>query len=73
MVRAAISGTFPLLQMGVTLVVSLALIAACVRLAAYILQFEDVMLGSYGGSLNKFFKERVLRRQPAKAERSAKP
>ena len=67
MVRAAVSGTFPLLQIGVTLFVSLALIAVCVRLAVFILQFEDVMLGSYNGSLNKFFNERILRRkQPAR-------
>jgi ABC-type Na+ efflux pump permease subunit len=66
MVRAAISGTLPWLQTGVTILVSLALIALCLRFAAFILRFEDVTMGSYSGGFNRFFKERVLRRnQPA--------
>jgi sodium transport system permease protein len=72
MVRAAVSGSFPLLQIGVTLAVSLALIGLCVRLAAFILRFEDVMLGSYGGSLKRFLKERVLRSKAAKAKGGAR-
>jgi sodium transport system permease protein len=71
MVRSAIAGAFPWVQIGVTLAVSVILIAACVRLAAFILQYEDVMLGSYNGSLNKFFKERILgRKPPASASRN---
>ena len=62
MVRAALAGSFPLLPMGITLVVSAALIAGCVRLAAFILRFEDVVLGSYRGTFNQFFKERLLGR-----------
>jgi sodium transport system permease protein len=61
-VRAALSGTFPWLQIGITLAVSVGLIALCLRLAATILQFEDVMLGSYSGSLARFFRARVLGR-----------
>ena len=64
MVRAALAGAFPWAQIGLTIAISLALIAGCIRLAAFVLQFEDVVLGSYGGSLNKFFQERVLRRKP---------
>lgn len=67
MVREAISGTFQVTLIALTVIVSLALIASCVRLAGFILQFEDVVLGSYHGSFNKFFQERILRRtRPAR-------
>jgi len=62
MVRTAISGTFHWVPIIVTLTVSVALIAVCIRLAAFILQFEDVVLGSYSGSFNQFFQERVFGR-----------
>ncbi len=62
MVREAIGGAFHWAQIGVTLAVSLGLIALCLRLAAFILQFEDVLLGSYKGSLLKFLQERMLKR-----------
>jgi sodium transport system permease protein len=62
MVREAISGTFQWTLIVLTVLVSVALIAGCVRLATFILQFEDVMLGSYHGSFNKFFRERIFRR-----------
>jgi sodium transport system permease protein len=61
-VREAIGGVFHWPQIGVTLAVSMLLIAACLRLAAFILQFEDVVMGSYSGSFARFFRERVLRR-----------
>jgi sodium transport system permease protein len=65
MVRAALSGAFPILPICVTVAVSVALIAACLWLAAFILQFEDVMLGSYNGSFRKFIQERLRpRRSP---------
>jgi sodium transport system permease protein len=67
MVRAALAGAFPILQIGLTLAASLALIAACLRLAAFVLQFEDVMLGSYNGSFRKFIRERVWQRRPSAA------
>jgi ABC-type Na+ efflux pump permease subunit len=66
MVRAAISGSLPWIQIGVTILVSLCLIALCLKFAAFILRFEDVTMGSYSGGFNRFFKERVLRRnQPS--------
>jgi sodium transport system permease protein len=70
MVRTAIGGTFPWVQIGITLAVSVALIAACVWLASFILRFEDVVLGSYSGSFNHFIQERVLgRKKTAKRTR----
>ena len=69
MVRETISGTFHWLPIGVTVLVSLAIIGLCIRLAAFILQFEDVVTGSYNGSFGKFLKDRMLKRN--KAQRSA--
>jgi hypothetical protein len=63
MLRSAVSGEFPWLQICLTVVVSLAVIAACVRIATLILQFEDVVVGSYSGSPIKLLRERVLRRK----------
>jgi sodium transport system permease protein len=65
MIREALSGVFHWGAIGLTLLVSTALIAIAVRLAAFVLQFEDVMLGSYGGSFFKFCRERLFRRPPA--------
>jgi sodium transport system permease protein len=62
LVRSVLAGTFPWLQIGITIVVSLLIIALCIRLAAFILNFEDIMIGSYNGSLKQFFRERILRR-----------
>jgi len=62
MVREALSGTFHWPQIGITLAMSLLAIALCIRAAAYILQFEDVVLGSYNGGLKRFFRQRILKR-----------
>ena len=61
MIREVLTGTFHWTAIMVSFLVSLILIALCLRLASYILKFEDVMTGSYGGSFARFFKERVLR------------
>lgn len=62
LIRSVVGGAFPWPQIAITLVVSGLLIAACLRFAAFILRFEDVMLGSYSGSLKRFLVERVFRR-----------
>lgn len=61
MVRETFSGHFNPAAMLVTTLVSLAVIALCLRLAAYILQFEDLVVGSYSGSLPKFLRQRLSR------------
>lgn len=68
-VRSAVAGSFPLLQIAVTATGSVAVIVACVALATVILRFEDVVVGSYSGSLGTFVKQRLLgkRRGPAGA------
>jgi sodium transport system permease protein len=70
MVREALAGRFPWLEMGISVVVSLALVGLALKVAAYILEFEDVLVGSYAGSFGRFFKQRMLgrRRKGAAAE-----
>jgi hypothetical protein len=64
MIREAILGRLPWPQIAVTILSSVALIAVCVRVATAILRFEDVMIGSYGGSFARFFSSRILGRTP---------
>jgi sodium transport system permease protein len=61
-VREAISGTFHWAQIGVTILVSLAVITASLFAAAFILKFEDVVTGSFTGGPSRFLRERVLGR-----------
>jgi len=63
MVREALSGVFHWLQISVTVVCSLLVIALCLRLATFLLQFEDVVLGSFNGSFNKFIRQRFRNRR----------
>jgi len=73
MVREAVTGAFHWPQIGVTIVVSLAVVAACVYAASLVLRFEDVVMGSYTGGLAGFLRERVLGRgrRPRGAEGGA--
>lgn len=63
MVREAIAGTFHAPQIAITLVSSAALVAGALALATAVLRYEDVVVGSYGGSLNTLVKERLLARR----------
>lgn len=71
-IREAVSGTFQWLPITISCVVSLGLIAACIRAITFILQFEDVMMGSYNGSIARFVRERLLKMKtrPAKPKDS---
>jgi sodium transport system permease protein len=64
LIRSVIAGVFPPVPIAITLVVSAAVIAASLHLAAYIMKFEDVMVGAYSGNFRRFLRERVLRRAP---------
>lgn len=70
LVREAIGGTFHWPQIAATVTVSLALIALCLRVASFILQFEDVLTGSYRGSFTRFLRERALGRATPKGSSS---
>jgi sodium transport system permease protein len=65
MIRAALTGSTPWLPITFTVAVSLVLIAVCVLLGAFILQFEEVLMGS-GGGLRAFLRRRVLGRTTAR-------
>jgi len=62
MVREAIMGSYQWNLIGVTVVVSLFFIALSSIIARFILQFEDVIIGSYSGSLISLLKERYFGR-----------
>ncbi|HEY5909443.1 MAG TPA: ABC transporter permease [Verrucomicrobiae bacterium] len=64
MLRDALSGHFVWPPALLTVFVSLAAILLSLKLAAFIIQFEDVVMGSYNGSLAKFIRQRVCRRPP---------
>jgi hypothetical protein len=59
MVREALSGVFHWPQIGLTVASSLLAIALCLRFATFLLQFEDVVLGSFNGSFRKFIQQRL--------------
>jgi sodium transport system permease protein len=59
MVREALSGVFHWPQMGLAVASSLLVIALCLWLATFLLQFEDVVLGSFNGSFNKFIQQQL--------------
>jgi sodium transport system permease protein len=62
MFRDAIGGVYQWPLVATTLAVEAATIAVCLALARRILQFEDVLMGSYNGSVFKFLRERYLAR-----------
>ncbi len=62
MIRDAINGVFLWPLMAETLAVLLLMVVACLLLARTILQFEDLLLGSYDGSFWRFAKERLLKK-----------
>jgi sodium transport system permease protein len=61
MFREAIAGHFNWPLIGLTLLVEAVLVVATLRLAAYVLRFEDFLVGSHGGSLVKFLRAQRLR------------
>jgi sodium transport system permease protein len=63
MVREALGGVFHWLPIGVAVTSSVLVIGLCLRVATFLLQFEDVVLGSYNGSIGKFIRQR-LRKPP---------
>ena len=61
MFREAIAGRFDWPLIGLTLLVEAVLVVATLWLAAYVLQFEDFLVGSHGGSLVRFLRAQRLR------------
>jgi sodium transport system permease protein len=67
LVRGAIDGTLAWHATAVTVLASLVFIAALIALAVFVLRFEDVVVGSYQGSLVKLLRTRLARRRNATA------
>ncbi len=67
LVRQALSGPLNWTTTGVTVLVSVVVIALCLRVATFILRFEEVVTGTYRGSLLRFLKERIVRGRSAEA------
>ncbi|HZD03846.1 MAG TPA: hypothetical protein VE173_02980, partial [Longimicrobiales bacterium] len=61
MIRDAITGVFLWPLIAEALLVTLAMVVACLALARAILRFEDFLLGSYDGSFWRFVRERLIR------------
>lgn len=62
MIREAIQGIYHWRSIGVTLAVEAVCVILALRLAMMVIQHEDFVIGSYGGSFAKFAKERLLRK-----------
>ena len=60
MIRDAINGVFIWPLIAETLAVLLVMVAACLLLARAVLQFEDLLIGSFDGSFWRFAKERLM-------------
>jgi ABC-type Na+ efflux pump permease subunit len=60
MIRDAINGVFIWPLIAETLAVLLVMVAACLLLARAVLQFEDLLMGSFDGSFWRFAKERLM-------------
>jgi sodium transport system permease protein len=59
--RAVIAGSFPWPAIALTLLVELVCVVACLAVARWIASFEEVLIGSYGGELKRFLRERWRR------------
>jgi len=62
MIRDAIGGVFVWDAIGITTVVSIAVVVALLLLARRILSFEEFLTGSFDGSFWRFAKDRLLAR-----------
>jgi sodium transport system permease protein len=65
MFREAIQGTYHWPMIGITVAVELTCIAAAMFTATTLLKYEDLVTGTYSGSLLKFALGRIKRRGPS--------
>jgi len=61
MIREAFQGIYHWRPIGITLGVETACVILALRVAMFVIQHEDFILGSYNGSFGKFVKERFFR------------
>jgi hypothetical protein len=62
MFREAIQGVFHWPMIGITVAVELACICGAMFVATSLMKFEDIVTGSYSGSLVRFAMERLFQR-----------
>ena len=62
MFRQAFAGEFHPTLIGITLAIEVLSIGLALALAGKILQYEDFVLGGYGGNFGRFLKQRIFRR-----------
>jgi sodium transport system permease protein len=70
MIKDAIRGIYLWPLILETVVVEVLLVIGCLMIARFILRFEDVLLGSHGGSFWQFLKDQVLSPQEQKTQLS---
>jgi hypothetical protein len=68
MVRGAIQDSIEWPVVALAAVASLVFISVIIALTAFILRFEDVVVGSYSGTFIKLVKTRLLRRNTTDAQ-----
>lgn len=68
--REAIAGIYHWPQIGLALLVELAIITGMLKLATVVLRYEDIFVGSYEGTFFKFLKERMGMKALAKRKRT---
>jgi sodium transport system permease protein len=66
MIRDAFNGIYNWPLIAQSLAVTLATVVLCLLAARYVLRFEDFLMGSFDGSLWRFLKDRMGRKNPTK-------
>lgn len=59
--RTVLVGSYPWALIGVVFAVELVTVILLLWAVRWVLGFEDVLTGSYGGDLTRFFKEKILK------------
>jgi hypothetical protein len=62
MFRQAIVGKYEWMSIAITIAVELVCVAAALKLATTIVEYEDFITGNYHGTFLKFARQRLLRR-----------
>ncbi len=64
---SSVVGQIDWVTASITLASEMVCIFLALRLATFVVSFEDVLIGSYSGNLGRFFKERLLKRKSPSA------
>jgi sodium transport system permease protein len=64
MIREAFQGEYHWQPIAITLAMETLCVFLALRIAMLVIRHEDFILGSYNGSFAKFWKERVMKREP---------